>query len=81
MAERKEFLKIQYISDHSCGTYQVGEIDTLSDDAIRQHIRTFGEFGYSEIRDFAVRMLINADREIQNERRLKQQGSESCEKR
>lgn len=76
MAERKEFLKIQYISDHSCGTYQVGEIDTMSDDAIRQHIRVFGEFGYSEIRDFAVRMLVNADREIKNERRLKSQ--EDC---
>ena len=25
MAERKKLLEIEYISDHSCGTYQVGE--------------------------------------------------------
>ena len=75
MAERRDFLRVQYISDHSCGTYQIGEIDTMSDDAVREHIRSFGEFGYSEIRDFAIRMLVNAEREIQNERRLKDQGA------
>ena len=73
MAERKEFLNIKYISDHSCGSYQIGEIDTLPDENIREYIRRFGEYGYEEIRNFAVRMLVCADREIKNERRLKQQ--------
>ncbi len=80
MAERKTLLNIQYITDHSCGSYQIGEIDTLSDDAVRQHIRDFGEYGYSEIRDFAIRMIVNAERELMNERRLKMQSGCSASK-
>lgn len=68
MAERKRFLDIQYISDHSCGTYQVGEIDTMSNDAVYEHIRVFGEYGYTEIRDFAIRMIVNAEAEIRRYR-------------
>lgn len=72
MAERKEFLKIDYISDHSCGSYQVGEIDTLSSEAVEHHIRTFGEFGYEEVKRFAIQMLMNAENQIRLRRQYNQ---------
>lgn len=76
MAERKTFLNIEYISDHSCGMYKTGEIDTSPDDAVAKHIEVYGEFGYEEIRDFAIRLLTKA-REINMDRRLKESEKES----
>ena len=72
MAERKLFLKVDYISDHSCGSYQVGEIDTLSSEAVENHIRTFGEFGYEEIKRFAIQMLMNAENQIRLKRKFEE---------
>lgn len=72
MAERKEFLNIEYISDHSCGSYQCGEIDTISSEAVENHIRVFGEFGYEEIKRFAIQLLMNAENQIRLKRQYEQ---------
>lgn len=57
MASRETLLKVNYITDHSCGSYRIGEIDTLPDEAIKQHINRFGEYGFEQLRDFAIRIL------------------------
>lgn len=68
MATRKKLFNIEYISDHSCGTYRIGEIDTCIEDEIKKYLDTYGEFGYGELRDFAIRLLVKADSEIKKQR-------------
>lgn len=68
MAERKTLLKVEYISDHSCGNYFLGEIDTMSTEAVKKHIQTYGENGFKAVRDFAVGMIVAAGQEIMQQR-------------
>lgn len=68
MAERETILKIEAITDHSCGSYRIGEIDTLPDDAIKKHIGTHGEYGYEEFRDFLARATMINEQAIREHR-------------
>lgn len=68
MASRETLLKVNYITDHSCGSYRIGEIDTLPDEAIKQHINRFGEYGFEQLRDFAIRILNVSTKEIYEHR-------------
>jgi len=72
MAERKTFLEIQYIIDDDCGMYRLGELDTHSSEAVENHIKTFGEYGYEQVRDFAIQMLMNAETQIRLRRKYNQ---------
>lgn len=64
MAERKELVTIEYISDDDCGMYVLGEISTLTGEAVERHIKVYGENGYEAIRDLGIRLLVEADLQI-----------------
>lgn len=68
MAERKTLVKIEYISDHSCGTYEVGEIDTLTKEPIAQYVDSYGEKGYIEVLEMCARMSAAAVEAITKKR-------------
>lgn len=68
MAERKTVLTIERISDHSCGSYQVGEIDSIPDECIKKYIDDFGEFGYSELTNWLARATTVAYTHIRDRR-------------
>lgn len=75
MSERKRLGIIEYISDDDCGMYRIGEIDMLPDHMVTEHINHFGEFGYEQIRDFAIRMLACNERVI---REVRHKNSSPC---
>lgn len=64
MAERENLFKVEIIKDHSCGTYTIGEIDTIPDTAIEQYIQRFGEFGYTELQNFFCRAIATSHKKI-----------------
>lgn len=68
MSQRKRLLSIDYISDDDCGIYRIGEIDVIPNYAIEEHIKTFGEFGYEQWRDLAIRILTHSEKTILNYR-------------
>ena len=57
MAERKALFEAKYISDHSCGTYTVGEIDSICDNQIKAYLDSYDEFGYNELVHFLTRCM------------------------
>jgi hypothetical protein len=68
MAERENLFKVEIIKDHSCGSYTVGEIDTVPDHSIEQYIDRFGEFGYTELQNFFFRAIATAHNKIMAKR-------------
>jgi len=77
MAERKVLTTVEYITDHSCGSYRIGEIDSLPDYDVIEYINRFDEYGYEQIRDYAIRMLISATTQIRLLRMQKHRPSQA----
>jgi len=57
MAQRARFCEIDFITDHDCGNYYIGEIDSYPIYEVEEHINRFGRKGYESIRDFALRLM------------------------
>jgi aminoglycoside phosphotransferase family enzyme len=66
MTQRKTVLLVEAISDDDCGMFRIGEIDTLPGEQVAAYIRQHGEFGYSELLDFAVNLIAAAKIHIQS---------------
>lgn len=69
MTERRTVLLINEISDDDCGMYRLGEIDTLPDGQVEAYIRRHGEFGYTEMLEFAANLMVAAKKSIIEYRR------------
>lgn len=68
MAERKKLFSVSIITDDDCGMYRIGEIDTDPQDAIREYVKRYGEYGYQEVLQLGARMLEVAQVAIRDER-------------
>ena len=73
MTQRNTVLNIDMITDDDCGIYRIGEIDTLPDEAIRNHVKRFGEFGYEEWKRFGINCICVAEAEIRKLRESQHQ--------
>lgn len=60
MAERKELFTVEYISDHDCGTYRIGEIDWIPNGKVERFVMRHGEYGYHQILEMCARITIEA---------------------
>jgi hypothetical protein len=52
MAQREKIFDLDFISDHSCGSYYIGEIDTYPDEAIKKYLERFGAQGHKDLNNF-----------------------------
>lgn len=77
MAQREAMLEIQIIKDHSCGTYTIGEIDSINDEQIEKYLDSFGEFGYQELQNWLMRASAVSFNKIMKIRKNRNNG-ESC---
>lgn len=75
MAQRQRLFDVDYISDHSCGSYQIGEIDTIADYNIKAYLDQYGEFGYQELLTFLARSTAAAHNHIMKIRMSKHDGA------
>lgn len=80
MTARKELFSVQVITDDDCGMYRIGEIDTDPQDAVREYVRSNGEYGYQEMLQLGARILEVAQVSIRDHRMSQQMGamSETC---
>lgn len=56
--------KISKVTDHDCGNYKLGEIFEDPERMVQDHINMFGEFGFEQMRDYALRILTVSDARI-----------------
>lgn len=68
MAQRKELLKLEIITDCDTGMYRMGEIDTLVEGQISTYIQQYGETAYEEIIRKACEMITVANTTIREQR-------------
>lgn len=75
MAQRQSVFRAEYISDHSCGMYQCGEIDSIADYDIKAYLDSYGEYGYQELINFFARSTAAAHSHIMKIRMSKHDGA------
>lgn len=78
-AKMKTFFELQKAVDHDCGLYQIGEIDFVNYDHIREYIASHEELGYRSLIDVCIKIMSVAQDQIIIERN-KRQPSGSQEK-
>lgn len=69
----KQIGKISAVTDHDCGNYIIGEIYEDPEYMVRCYIQENEEFGFEQMRDYALRILETATDEI---KRLRKEGVE-----
>jgi hypothetical protein len=70
-AERKTMLEVKVVTDHDCGNYRIGEIDTVPDQQVAEYIARFGEYGYQELLNFTAAVAEAARKSIRAHRLAK----------
>ena len=60
--------KISVVTDHDCGNYRIGEIYENPEVMVVEHISRYGEYGFEQMRDYAIQMLASADHCIKQQR-------------
>lgn len=53
MATREKIFEVSFITDCDSGIYQIGEIDSIISDNVKDYVLRFGDFGYQEMIELA----------------------------
>ena len=48
-AQMKTFFELKKVTDHDCGNYRIGEIDFVNYEALKDHVKKYGENGYKDL--------------------------------
>lgn len=67
-ATKKQIGTISIVTDHDCGNYKIGEIWEDPALMVEEYLQKYGEFGYSEIKDYAIRLLEVSTAQIKQQR-------------
>jgi len=59
------------VIDHDCGNYRIGEIWNDPTGMVENHIDKYDEYGYEQMRDYALQMIHAAERRIRLKRTQK----------
>jgi hypothetical protein len=65
-AEKQTLLEVNYVTDHDCGNYSIGEIDFGINGSIRPYLMEYGLNGKSDIIRVLAYLIYEVEREFRS---------------